>query len=72
MEQHRSQLEANEASCQQLSDQPADITLAWLLQQRRRHASDHRATHRGVADRESRALKMALSDETLRQLDEIW
>jgi aryl-alcohol dehydrogenase-like predicted oxidoreductase len=53
IEQHRRQLEAYEALCQQLGEDPADVALAWLLHKRRRHGSDHRAAHRRATDRYS-------------------
>jgi aryl-alcohol dehydrogenase-like predicted oxidoreductase len=72
IEQHRSQLEAYEALCQQLSEEPADVALAWLL-----HNAVVTAPIIGPRTVEQltgslRALKIALSDQTLRQLDEIW
>jgi aryl-alcohol dehydrogenase-like predicted oxidoreductase len=72
IEQHRSQLEAYEALCQQLSEEPADVALAWLL-----HNAAVTAPIIGPRTVEQltgsfRALNIALSDETLRQLDEIW
>jgi aryl-alcohol dehydrogenase-like predicted oxidoreductase len=72
IEQHRSQLEAYEALCQQLGEESADVALAWLL-----HNPVVTAPIIGPRTAEQltgslRALKIALSDETLRQLDEIW
>lgn len=72
IEQHRSQLEAYEALCRQLGEEPADVALAWLL-----HNAAVTAPIIGPRTVEQltgslRALKIALSDETLRQLDEIW
>jgi aryl-alcohol dehydrogenase-like predicted oxidoreductase len=72
IEQHRSQLEAYEALCLQLSKEPADVALAWLL-----HNAAVTAPIIGPRTVEQltgslRALNIALSDETLRQLDEIW
>jgi len=72
IEQHRSQLEAYEALCQQLGEEPADVALAWLL-----HNGIVTAPIIGPRTVEQltgslRALDIALSDETLRQLDEIW
>jgi aryl-alcohol dehydrogenase-like predicted oxidoreductase len=72
IELHRSQLEAYEALCQQLGEEPADVALAWLL-----HNPAVTAPIVGPRTVEQltgslRALKIALSEETLRQLDEIW
>jgi aryl-alcohol dehydrogenase-like predicted oxidoreductase len=72
IQQHRSQLEAYEALCQQLGEEPADVALAWLL-----HNPAVTAPIIGPRTVEQvsgslRALNIALSDETLRKLDEIW
>jgi aryl-alcohol dehydrogenase-like predicted oxidoreductase len=72
IEQHRSQLEAYEALCQKLGEEPADVALAWLL-----HNDAVTAPIIGPRTVEQltgslRALQVAFSDETLRQLDEIW
>jgi len=72
VEQHRSQLEAYEALCQQLGEEPADVGLAWLL-----HNPAVTAPIIGPRTVEQltgslRALKIALSEDTLRKLDEIW
>ena len=72
IERHRSKLEAYEALCQELGEEPADVALAWLL---------HNPVVTGpiVGPRtveqltgSLRALEIRLSDETLRRLDEIW
>ncbi len=72
IEKYRSQLEAYEELCRQLSEEPANIALAWLL-----HNSAVTASIIGprTADQLTgslRALDISLSDETLRRLDEIW
>jgi aryl-alcohol dehydrogenase-like predicted oxidoreductase len=72
VEQHRSQLEAYEALCQQLGEEPADIALAWLL-----HNGVVTAPIIGPRTVEQlrgslRALEIALSAETLQKLNEIW
>jgi aryl-alcohol dehydrogenase-like predicted oxidoreductase len=72
IQQHRSQLEAYEALCQQLGEEPADVALAWLL-----HNPVVTAPIIGPRTLEQvsgslRALNTTLSDETLRKLDEIW
>jgi aryl-alcohol dehydrogenase-like predicted oxidoreductase len=72
IEQHRSQLEEYEEMCQRFGEQPADIALAWLL-----HNTVVTAPIIGPRTVEQlsgglRALEIALSDETLRRLDEIW
>ncbi len=72
IEQHRSQLEAYEALCGELGEQPADVALAWLL-----HNPVVTAPIIGPRTVEQmieslRALEVPLSDDTLRRLDEIW
>lgn len=71
-ERHRSRLEAYEAFCRELGEQPADVGLAWLL-----HNAAVTAPIIGPRTVEQltaslRALEMVLSDATLRRLDEIW
>jgi aryl-alcohol dehydrogenase-like predicted oxidoreductase len=72
IERHRAQLVKYEALCQQLGEEPTDVALAWLL-----HNPAVTAPIVGPRTVEQlstslRALKIALSDETLQQLDEIW
>jgi aryl-alcohol dehydrogenase-like predicted oxidoreductase len=72
IEQHRWQLEAYETLCRQLGEEPADIALAWLLHNPAVTAPviGPRTVQQLVGS--LRALKIVLSGETLRQLDEIW
>ncbi|MEU8324279.1 aldo/keto reductase [Nonomuraea sp. NPDC048881] len=72
IEQHRPQLERYEALCSDLGEQPADVALAWLL-----HNPVLTAAIIGPRTAEQlkdspRALEIALSQETLRELDDIW
>ncbi len=72
IEKHRPQLERYEALCRDLSQDPADVALAWLL-----HNPVVTAPIIGprTADQLSgalRAVEIKLSDETLKALDEIW
>src|SRR5215471_16935459 len=72
IEQHRHQLEAYEALCQQLGEHPADVALAWLL-----HNTVVTAPIVGPRTAEQltgslRSLNVTLSDEVLRRLDDIW
>ncbi|MEU6742185.1 aldo/keto reductase [Streptosporangium sandarakinum] len=72
IEQHRPQLERYEALCSDLGEQPADVALAWLL-----HNPVLTATIIGPRTAEQlkdspRALEISLSQETLRELDDIW
>jgi len=72
IEQHRPQLEAYEALCAELGENPADVGLAWLL-------SNPVVTApivgpRTVAQLEGslRALEIKLADEIIKRLDAIW
>lgn len=72
IEEHRSQLEAYEALCQELGEAPADVGLAWLL-------ANPVVTAPIIGPRtveqltgSLRALEITLSSETLKRLDDIW
>jgi NDP-hexose C3-ketoreductase / dTDP-4-oxo-2-deoxy-alpha-D-pentos-2-ene 2,3-reductase len=72
VEKYRKQLEAYEALCRELGEQPADVALSWLL-----HNPAVTAPIIGPRTIEQltgsiRALEIRLSDETLAQLDQIW
>jgi aryl-alcohol dehydrogenase-like predicted oxidoreductase len=72
IERQRSQLEAYEALCEQIGEQPAEVALAWLL-----HNPVVTATIIGPRTVEQttgslQAVNISLSDETLKRLDEIW
>ncbi|MFI7422549.1 aldo/keto reductase [Nonomuraea sp. NPDC049684] len=72
IEQHRPQLERYEVLCSDLGEQPADVALAWLL-----HNPVLTAAIIGPRTVEQlkdspRALEIVLSQETLRELDDIW
>ncbi|MGC8782658.1 MAG: aldo/keto reductase [Anaerolineae bacterium] len=72
IEQHRSQLEAYEALCAELGEDPAHVGLAWLL-----HNPAVTAPIIGPRTVEQledslRALEITLSDEVLKRLDQIW
>jgi aryl-alcohol dehydrogenase-like predicted oxidoreductase len=72
VEKYRKQLEAYEALCRELGEQPADLALAWLL-----HNPVVTAPIIGPRTLDQltgsiRALEIQLSDETLAQLDQIW
>ncbi|MBL3960982.1 aldo/keto reductase [Burkholderia sp. KCJ3K979] len=69
---HRQQLEAWESLCEDLGERPADVALAWLLH--RPAVTAPIVGPRTVEQARSalRALDIALSDDTLRCLDEIW
>lgn len=72
IEKHRPQLEAYEAFCAELGEQPADVALAWLL-----HNPVVTAPIIGPRTMEQlegslRALEIKFSDEALKRLDGIW
>ncbi len=68
----RPQLEAYEALCRELGEQPADVALAWLLHNPVVTAPivGPRTVRQLTAS--LRALEVVLADETLARLDEIW
>ncbi len=72
IEKHRPQLEAYEAFCAEIGEEPADVALAWLL-----HNPVVTAPIIGPRTMEQltgslRALEINLSDESMKKLDEIW
>jgi aryl-alcohol dehydrogenase-like predicted oxidoreductase len=72
IEKHRPQLEKYEALCKQIGQLPAEVALSWLL-----HNPIVTAPIIGPRTVEQlkenlQALKISLSDDTLRRLDEIW
>jgi aryl-alcohol dehydrogenase-like predicted oxidoreductase len=72
VERHRPQLQAYEALCARIGEQPADVAPAWLLRNPVLSAVivGPRTPEQLAASR--RALDVTLSDDTLRTLDEIW
>ena len=72
IEKHRSQLEAYEVFCDELGEQPADVALAWLLHQPAVTATTVGPRTRDQLTASQRALDVNLSDDALRQLDEMW
>jgi len=72
IERYRPQLEKYEALCNRLGEQPADVALAWLL--RNPAVTAPIVGPRTVEQLTSslRSVEISLSDETLRELDEIW
>lgn len=71
-EQLRPQLEAWEAFCEELGEQPADVALAWLLHQPAVTAPIIGPRTREQLTAALHALEINLSDDALRRLDEIW
>jgi len=72
IEQHRSQLEAYEALCQELGEAPADIALAWLLHNPVVTAPIIEPRTVEQLTGSLRAVEITLSDETMKRLDEMW
>jgi aryl-alcohol dehydrogenase-like predicted oxidoreductase len=72
IEQHRSKLEAYEALCRDLGEQPANVALSWLL-----HNPTVTAPIIGPRTKEqlvenTRAPEISLSTDVLKRLDELW
>jgi aryl-alcohol dehydrogenase-like predicted oxidoreductase len=72
IEQHRPQLEKYEALCDQLGEEPAAVALAWLLHNPVVTAPIVGPRTAEQLTRSLRSLEIALSEETLRRIDEIW
>jgi aryl-alcohol dehydrogenase-like predicted oxidoreductase len=72
IEQRRPELEAYEAFCDELGEQPADVALAWLLHQPAVTGTIVGPRTRDQLAASQRALEVDLSDDALRRLDEIW
>nr|WP_277424548.1 aldo/keto reductase [Pseudomonas orientalis] len=72
IEQHRGQLEAYEGLCEDLGEAPADVALAWLLQNP--IVTAPLIGPRTVEQLKDalRATSVSLSDDTVRCLEEIW
>lgn len=72
VEQHREKLEKWEALCRDLGEQPADVALAWLLNNKVVTAPIIGPRTMEQLDGSLRALEISLSAETLAKLDEIF
>jgi aryl-alcohol dehydrogenase-like predicted oxidoreductase len=72
LEKHRPQVEAYEAFCDELGEQPADVALAWLLRQKGVTAPIIGPRTIEQLDGSLRALDITLDDKALSRLDEIW
>lgn len=72
IEQHRGQLEAYEALCAELGEEPADVGLAWLLHNPVVTAPIVGPRTATQLDGSLRALEITLSDEIVKRLDAIW
>ena len=72
VEHHRDQLEAWEGLCADLGEEPADVALAWLLQQRAVTAPIIGPRTPEQFQGSLRALELSLDQETLDRLDAIF
>jgi aryl-alcohol dehydrogenase-like predicted oxidoreductase len=68
----RPQLEAYEALCQRIGERPADVAVAWLLHQKAVTAPIIGPRTIEQLDGAMRALSLTLSQETMKQLDDIF
>jgi aryl-alcohol dehydrogenase-like predicted oxidoreductase len=69
---HRSQLEAYDALCREMGEQPADVALAWLLHNPMVTAPIVGPRTLDQFEGSLRALELRLTDEIVARLDEIW
>jgi len=72
LEQHRAKLDAFTRLCGNLGQEPADVTLAWLLHQDVVTAPIIGPRTVEQLEGSARALEIVLDEETLARLDEIW
>jgi aryl-alcohol dehydrogenase-like predicted oxidoreductase len=72
LETHRAQLEAYEALCRELGEQPADVAVAWLLHQEAVTAPIIGPRTLSQLTGSIRALDLTLSADTLIRLDRIF
>ncbi len=72
IEKHRAQLEAYEGFCREIGERPADVALAWLLQQPAVTAPIIGPRTLDQLNGSLRALEITLNDEALARLDAIW
>jgi aryl-alcohol dehydrogenase-like predicted oxidoreductase len=72
IEAHRPQLEAYEALCRELGEQPADVALAWMLANPTVTAPIIGPRTLEQLDGNLRALEVKLDENSLKKLDEIW
>jgi aryl-alcohol dehydrogenase-like predicted oxidoreductase len=72
IDRHRPQIEAYEAFCDDLGQQPADVALAWLLHQPAVTAPIIGPRTMEQFSGSLRALEIKLTGEHLAKLDEIW
>jgi aryl-alcohol dehydrogenase-like predicted oxidoreductase len=69
---HRSQLEAYELFCREIGEKPADVALAWMLNNPAVTAPIIGPRTMDHLEGNLRSLEIQLNDESLKKLDEIW
>ncbi|TET52161.1 MAG: aldo/keto reductase, partial [Anaerolineales bacterium] len=72
VEEQRGKLEAYEALCSDVGEEPANVALAWLLHNPAVTAPIIGPRTLAQLDGATRALEIELSEEVLARLDEIW
>ena len=72
VEKVRSKLETYEALCAGIGERPADVALAWLLHQKAVTAPIIGPRTMEQLDGAMRALSLSISQETMKQLDNIF
>jgi aryl-alcohol dehydrogenase-like predicted oxidoreductase len=72
VERLRPQIEAYENLCQEIGQAPADVALAWVLQNPVVTAPIVGTRTREQLEQNVKTLDLELSEETLTKLDEIW
>ncbi len=72
IEKYRPQLEAYEAYCAELGEQPADVALAWMLHNPAITSPIIGPRTMAQLDGSLRALEIKLDEAALKRLDEIW
>ncbi len=72
LEKHRPKIEAYEAFCREMGEQPADVALAWLLHNPAVTAPIIGPRTMEQLDGSLRVLELKLDEAVLKRLDEIW
>jgi aryl-alcohol dehydrogenase-like predicted oxidoreductase len=72
VEKHRGRLESYEGFCREIGEKPADVAIAWLLRQPGVTAPIIGPRTMEQLEGTVHALEVALTDEHLKRLDEIW
>jgi len=72
IEKHRARLESFEALCREIGEKPADVALAWLLRNPAVTAPIIGPRTLEQLEGSLRAPEIALSDATVKRLDDIW